>query len=86
MIPQVSLVLHEPDSGRVLRRALENYAAFLESAVVHATRAARCGVHPGEVARAKRRAAEFQRRLMLAQQLVAQLPDTGPDLTAPKGD
>lgn len=90
-IPQVSLVLHEPDSGKVLRRALESYRDFLQHAVTTADTAAEAmakagGKLAGEASRAQRRGVEFQRRLVLAQQLVDQLPDTGAALPAPKGN
>jgi hypothetical protein len=90
-IPQVSLVLHEPDSGKVLRRALEAYRDFLQhaaaSADTNATNLAKAGGKlADEASRAQRRAAEFQRRQALAQQLVDQLPDTGAALPVPKGN
>lgn len=78
-VPSVSLVLHEPDSVRVLRAALEAQARLYHaSARYHAeTAPLRAKANDPAAARDhKRQANEYQRRAALAQALVDQLPTT----------
>lgn len=81
--PTVSLVLHEPDSLRVLRAALEGQARLYASFATyhHDTAPIRAAAgEPSEAKRHKRQAATYRQREALALQLVDQLP------TTPKGE
>lgn len=84
-IPQVSLVLHDADSIRVLRAALDGAVRHQQACATYhdeTGKIRRAAGDTGEANRHKRQAAEYRRREALAQQLVDQLP-TEP---APKGE
>ena len=78
-IPTTSLVMHEADSARVLRAALESWVRLQGSLATYhdeTGRIRRAAGDASEGARHKRQAAEYRRRQALAQQLVDQLPAT----------
>lgn len=77
-VPTVSLVLHEADSLRVLRSALESAARLNRDAAGYHVATGKLRAQAGDTSEAnrhKRVAAEYQRRVALAQQLADQLPD-----------
>lgn len=87
-IPQVSLVLHHPDSLRLLARALDNTLLFNQTQATDAARRAAVLAQAGHVTNAQaweKRGVEYARRAELVQGLRQQLPatDTAP-LPAPK--
>lgn len=76
-IPTTSLVMHEADSARVLRAALESWVRLQDSLATYHDETGRIRRAAGDVSegsRHKRKAAEYRRRQALAQQLVDQLP------------
>lgn len=76
-IPTTSLVMHEADSARVLRAALESWVRLQASFATYHDETGRIrakATEAAEAARHKRQAAEYRRRQALAQQLVDQLP------------
>ena len=84
MTDTVTLQLADADSIRVLRGALEGQVRVLKASATYHEETGRIRRQAGDAAesnRHKRQAAEYQRRLGLAQQLVDQLPEP-----APKGE
>ncbi len=76
-IPQVSLVLHEADSLKVLRAALAGAVRLHQASADYHTatgRIRRDASDAAEANRHKRMATEYGRRTTLAQQLLDQLP------------
>ena len=85
----IRLVLHDADSGKLLRRALENAHFQHRSMVVMAGESVARELElkrPSEARRQERRVAELKRRQDLLQQLVDQLPDDTKPLAAALGD
>lgn len=77
-IPQVSLVLHDADSIRVLRGALAGAVRLHQASATYHEETGKLRRAAGdtpEANRHKRQAAEYRRREALTQQLVDQLPD-----------
>lgn len=83
--PNVTLVMHDADSVRVLRAALVGQLRVLQVTAKYHEETATVRVTKQdaiEASRHKRLAAVFQRRVELCQQLVDQLPAE----PAPKGE
>lgn len=81
--------MHHADSVRVLHRALSNLRMVYDVAAIDAGEAVKSALARGDASTAKRgerRAAEYQRRVGLVDQLLEQLPADAAGIPAPSGD
>lgn len=82
MAATVTLQLADPDSMKLLRQGLENTVQFYHSLRVHAEDKARQYLAAKQADEGRR----HERRRVLAQQLLQQLPPPVADLKAPMGE
>lgn len=88
-LPTISLVMHDADSSKVLRRALESMAYVYDQCAVQATVTAVTELklkRVSESIRNERRVVEYQRRVALVQALIDQLPAEPKPIAAPMGE
>lgn len=88
-LPTISLVMHDADSSKVLRRSLESMLYVYDQCAVRATVTAVEELKRGrasESMRNERRVVEYQRRVAIAQALIDQLPDEPKPIAAPMGE